>query len=286
MLDKTRHLFLFTAPAVIITALFLGLPLSFLLLGSIRESSAGRTGLTLDNLARAAMPPHSSALLLGFVISLFVLLICVVVGTSFGFVLSRLNGVLKGFAMIILLVPILTSEIVIAFGWLILLGRNGLLNNMLLSLGLIDAPLSILYTPGAVALGLAALFLPFIALPVASAYSNIDPNLYRAAASLGAGRIDISLKVVFPLIRPALYSGCAVVYALSMSAYALPQVLGGGRVKTSPVDIYNQYLVSYNPGMGAALAILLLIVVLVPLILLTKGAGGLTAQLAKATKGA
>ncbi|GAF24414.1 LOW QUALITY PROTEIN: spermidine putrescine ABC transporter permease component PotB [Bacillus sp. JCM 19047] len=133
----------------------------------------------------------------------------------------------KPFCLCLAIFPLLVSPIVRSFSWMIILGRNGLLNDFLLSIGMIQEPLTILYTPVAVAIGLVHLFLPLMIVTLVGVMENIDTDYIRAAESLGASKTTAFLKVMFPLCMPGLLIGCTLVFVGSFTAYTTPALLGG-----------------------------------------------------------
>jgi putative spermidine/putrescine transport system permease protein len=265
------------SPAIIVIVATFLVPIVKLLSGSFGVGDA-KEGLTLGYFRDVLTGSQLDHLLVSLRISVSVLAICISIGTPYGWMMSRTRGARRGAMLGILLLPILSSEIVIATGWLIMLGRNGVINDLLAALRITKEPIDMLYTPAALIAGLSALLVPFVALPTSTAFAGIDSNIYRAAASLGAARTRMAVSITLPLIRGALLSGASIVYALCMSAYAIPTILGGGRVFTMPVDIYSKYLVLYDPMVGGALSVILLIAVAVPLALFSRG--GTTGTLA------
>src|SRR5690606_12892965 len=202
-------------------------------------------------------------------------IVCTVLGLGFAVLMTKVGRGLQAVLTGALYLPLLTGEIVFGYGWLIILGRNGIVNSMLLGLGLIDEPLSLLYRPATIVIGLIGVLLPFAALPLSTAYAAINPELRLAAASLGASRTKTSLQGTLPLLLPAIISGASIVYAISMSAYAVPALLGGRKVHTLPLEIYAQYITAFNWPAGSALALVLVVLVLVPVRLLARAQSGM-----------
>lgn len=159
---------------------------------------------------------------------------------------------------IAVILPLFTSNIVRAFGFMVLLGRNGFVNNTLLWLGIIDKPLRILYSDVAVVIGLTYIFVPFMVLSIASALQGIDRSLLQASSDLGGGPWATFRKVVLPLSLPGVLAGSVIVFTLSVSAFVTPSVMLGGRGKVMSMLIYEQYVSFMNFPFGAALAITLM----------------------------
>ena len=172
--------------------------------------------------------------------------------------LSRATGRRRAYLTLVILAPLLISVVVRSFGWLVILGPNGLVNSALRGLGLIDEPLRLLYTETAITLGLVHVFLSFMVLSVATALGRIDPAVLRAAASLGAGPVRTFLRVVLPLSLPGVAAGSVIVFTLSASAFITPALLGGPRVKVMSYLAYQQTMLLSDWPYGAAIALVLL----------------------------
>ena len=158
--------------------------------------------------------------------------------------------------VIVLVLPLVTSSIVVSYGWLILLGQKGLVNQIVTGLGF--EPLQLMYTDTGIVIGLTHVLLVFMTLSVAASMQGIDANLSRAARSLGASPWTAFRKIVFPLTLPGLRTGCLLVFSLSMSAYATPVLIGGPRRKVLSFLIYQQSSGLLNWPFAAAMAVILL----------------------------
>ena len=142
-------------------------------------------------------------------------------------------------AYILIFSPLLTSSIVRAYGWLVILARTGLVNWFLLRLHLVRAPVRLLFNFTGVEIALVHVLLPFTVFPILSVLLRTDPALREAAADLGATRLQTFLRVTWPLSFPGLYAAAQLTFVLAMNAYVTPQLLGGGRVQVLPLLIYQ-----------------------------------------------
>lgn len=158
--------------------------------------------------------------------------------------------------VIILILPLVTSSIVVSYGWLILLGQNGLVNQIAAAIGLPEP--QVMYTDIGIVIGLTHVMLVFMALSITASMQSIDGNLARAARSLGAGPMTTFRKITFPLSIPGLRSGSLLVFSLSMSAYATPVLVGGPRRKVLSFLIFQQSTGLLNWPFAAAMAVILL----------------------------
>jgi putative spermidine/putrescine transport system permease protein len=168
--------------------------------------------------------------------------------------------------LFLIVLPLLTSAVVRTFAWIVILGRQGIINHTLLELGLTSAPLSLLYSHGALVTALAQIELPLMCLPLITALQRIDPALLDASRSLGGSRWRGFFTVVLPLSLPGLIAGAVLVFASSVSAFVTQTLVGGGRMIFMPYHLYQQTLQANDWPFAAALAMILLAAVLIVLL--------------------
>ena len=183
-------------------------------------------------------------------------LICVLIGAPEAYILSRMGKPWRSIFLLVVLSPLLISLVVRAFGWSMLLGPGGAIGRAAAALGL--GPL--LYTPTAVIIGLVHVMLPFMVIPVWTSLQKLDPAVEHAALSLNASRFQTLLRIVLPQAMPGILSGSLIVFGLSASSFAIPALLGGRRLKMVATVVYDEFLTELNWPMGAAIAIVLLVV--------------------------
>ncbi|MGA9222930.1 MAG: ABC transporter permease [Pseudomonas graminis] len=193
-----------------------------------------------------------------FWISALVTLLCVVIGVPEAYILSRMGTPWRSIFLILILTPLLISVVVRAFGWSLLLGADGLINQAIQALG--GRPIKMLYTPFAVILALVHVMLPFMIIPVWTSLQKLDASAEQAALSLGATQTHVMRMVVLPQVMPGVLSGTLIVFGLSASSFAIPGLLGGRRLKMVATVVYDQYLSELNWPMGAAIAVALLLI--------------------------
>ena len=150
-----------------------------------------------------------------------------------------------------------------AFGWIVLLGRRGLVNDTLVAFGLVERPVSLLFGEFSIVLGLSYIMLPFMVLTTAAVLQNIDSSLEDAARDLGAGAWSAFAHVTFPLSLPGVIAGSLIVFTLSVSAYVTPSILSGGKKTVMSMLIFQQYGSVLDFNFGAALAVILLVTTLI-----------------------
>ena len=188
--------------------------------------------------------------------------VALVVGYPLAYIYMVAPAALQRVLMLVIVLPLLTSAVVRTFAWVVILGRQGIVNTMLTALGLVDTPVRLLYTPWAVVVALAQIQLPLMVLPVITALGNIDPNLRHASHALGAGRWRTFVEVTLPLSAPGLLAGCLLVYAGSVSAFVMQTLVGGGQLMLMPQYMYQQAIQANNYPFAAAVAMILLVAVL------------------------
>jgi len=195
-------------------------------------------------------------------LALLTTLICIVIGVPEAYVLSQLPQRWRAVFIVIVLGPMLISVVVRTLGWAVLLGSEGVINNGLRALGMIDAPVRMMFTFGGVLVALVHVLVPFMVLAVWTSLQKLDPATEHAAESLGASRATVLWRIVLPQVIPGILSGGLIVFALAASAFATPSIMGGRRLKVVPTTAYDEFLSALNWPLGAAIAVLLLVAVL------------------------
>lgn len=188
-------------------------------------------------------------------------LICALIGAPEAYILSRMRDPWRSVFLLVIIGPLLVSVVVRAFGWSMLLGSTGLLNGALRAFG--SNPVRLLYTETAIVIALVHVMLPFMVIPVWTSLQKLDPMIEAAAWSLGASRFTALRRVVMPQIAMGLLSGSLVVFGLSASAFAIPGLVGGRRLKMAATLVYDEYMRELNWPLGAAIAIIVLLANLV-----------------------
>lgn len=221
---KTRYMYLLMLPGILFLTVFMIIPIVL----TIGTTFTDGSGITLDGYLTFLKDRYFLDILFTTLrVSLLTMLICIILGFPAAYYISKLGGRMKAVLLLLTIFPLLTSSVVRSFSWMIIIGRNGLLNKMLLGMGIIHEPLDILYTPTAIIIGLVHLFLPLIIVSLVGVMENIQHDLLEAAESLGASKATVFLKVVLPLCVPGLVIGSILVFVGSFTAYTTPALLGG-----------------------------------------------------------
>lgn len=196
-----------------------------------------------------------------FWISGLTTLLCLAIGAPEAYILSRMSNPWRSICLLVVLAPLLVSVVVRAFGWSMLLGPQGVINHALQAIGL--GPVRILYTETAVIIALVHVMLPFMVIPIWTSLQKLDPWVENAALSLNASPFTALRRIVLPQVVPGLLSGSLLVFGLSASAFAIPGLLGGRRLKMVATVVYDEYLHELNWPLGGAIALVLLLANLV-----------------------
>lgn len=192
-------------------------------------------------------------------VSLIVTAIALVVGFITAYVVSRAPGWLKSILIIAAVFPLLTGVVVRSFAWLIILGKNGILNSTLVNLGIIAEPLQMLYTQGSVIVAMVYLFVPLMILTLVGVLEAIPDDLIQASASLGAKPTATFTQIILPLAVPGLIVGAVLVFTGSFTSYATPQLLGGEQVMMMGTLMYQQAMVTFDWVSASTIAAIMVV---------------------------
>ncbi|PUA18065.1 ABC transporter permease [Glaciimonas sp. PCH181] len=247
------------APLAFFAAFFLA-PLAVVLIASL-TGAQGESWTFANYLRVLADRYHWDVILVTFRIACMTTLVCLLLGYPLAWYLVRVVrwNAWRRMCVILLVVPMFTSNIVRSFGWMVLLGRNGLINETLLATGLADRPIRFLGTELGILIGMVYVLLPFVVLGVGNALAKIDPACEQASADLGASPSATFRHVTFPLSLPGVIAGAIMVFTLAVSAYVTPALLSGGRITVLSMLIFQQYSSAFDFHYGGALSIVLLV---------------------------
>ncbi|MBM4028064.1 MAG: ABC transporter permease [Planctomycetes bacterium] len=245
---------------VALTAAPIGLLFLFLYYPIARLVLASLSGGSLQHFQRVLDPLYLQVFSQTLIISLYVTACCLVLGYPVAHFLCAAPSRWASVGFIFVLLPLWTSVLVRTYAWIILLGRNGVINRALLTLGIVDSPVPFLYNVPGVVIGMIHVLLPLMVLPLYAVMRRIDPDLLKAAAILGASPLGVFAYVYLPLSLPGVLAGFTLVFILSAGFYITPAIMGGGRVLNVAMILEQQSRLDLP--FAAALAICLLVITL------------------------
>lgn len=260
------HLLL--APAYLWLGLFFLFPLVLVVFYSITvrgPQGALTAELTLEHYARLWDPLYARILWRSFGLATLTTVICIVAGYPFAYILAKAPQRWRTMLLLLLVVPFWTNFLIRTYAWVTILRSGGLINVALSSLGLIEQPLSMLYTPGAVLVGLVYGFLPFMILPMYAAIDRLEPSLLEAASDLGAKPWQTLWRVTLPLTAPGIAAGILLVFVPALGMFVIPDLMGGAKVSLVGNLIQNQFLSARNWQFGSAVSVVLMAFVVIGL---------------------
>jgi putative spermidine/putrescine transport system permease protein len=250
------------APLAFFAAFFLA-PLAVVLIASVTN---GQGDFSLAHYVRVlADHYHWDVIAVTFRIAALTTVVCLLLGFPLAWYLVRVVRwqAWRRACVIMLVVPLFTSNIVRSFGWMVLLGRNGLVNDALTGSGLVDRLVRFLGTELGILIGMVYILLPFVVLAVGNALARVDQGLEQASADLGATPAKTFWLVTFPLTLPGVVAGSVMVFTLAVSAYVTPALLSGGKLSVLSMLIFQQYSSVFDFHYGGALSVVLLVLTLI-----------------------
>ena len=255
-MERKKQAFLLALPASLALLVFFILPMGYILVQTLMENG------TADFREFFTDPFYLDILWTTLRVSLVSTAVSLLLGYPTAYYMARTTSRLKKVMVIVILFPFLVSAVVRSYGWMVILGTNGLLNQLLMGLGLISEPLRLLNTEAAVIIGMIHLLIPYMILSLVGVLQSIDPNVEYAAYSLGASPMTTFRKVVFPLSTPGIISGCVLVFTMSMTSYVTPKLLGGSKFRMMATMVVQEINVNFDWGAASAISYILLAVIL------------------------
>jgi len=269
---KRFAVFLLLCPAIVTIAVFLIALVSVLLLSVVDKSGNVSLASYVEFFGDSR---HVSSLIRSIWIATYVTGICLVVGFPVALVMSRGERRIASFITLALAVQFFSIYVVKMYGWMLVLGNNGIVNRVLLNLGIVSVPVKLMYNELGVAIGLAAAALPLMVFPINAVLQTVSVRYEEAALGLGASRMSALLHIVVPLSMPGVVSGVVLTFVFCFAAYLTPGLLGGGFFKMIGNVIYEQAVGRFNYALAAAAAVITLAVSLLMIV----GVNGLSRKI-------
>ena len=255
-------------PAVLAILIVVFLPVFWLSSLSFYDASGE---LSLENYARIFKSDlYLRTFVVTFQISIAVTVICILLGYPLCYWLTRMSDRNAAILMVFVLVPFWTSVLVRTYAWLVLLQRNGIINESMISMGIIDEPLQLAHNLTGSIIGIVHIMLPFLVLPLYATMRSVDTDLVRAAVGLGSSPRGAFWRVFFPMSLPGLFAGIVLVFILSLGFFVTPALLGGGRVQMLAQRIESTITIYSNWGAASALGVVLLLMALLMIWLMNR----------------
>jgi putative spermidine/putrescine transport system permease protein len=246
---------LLALPGLVFMTLAFALPVILL----VSESFVGPAGLTLDGYRKVLADDYYVGIVWNSIkLALITTGTALLLGYPAAFALARARGKLQVILFALIFLPLTVSIIVKTFGISIMMGRNGIINWLLVNLGFIERPIRLVFTEFNLYFGMVNVFLPFMILPLYSVMRMLDQRLTDAAASLGAGPVYTFAHVTLPLTMPGVIAGVSLVFSISVAAYVTPSLLIGDRFMTMSQVMAKAYLNIRDFQLGASMAVVLL----------------------------
>ena len=235
MKKNVRYTLLF--PGIVLLCFFLVLPLLSSLIPTVFPESSFSLQLYIDFFKDSYFMAVLGRTLS---ISLIVTIFCAVLGLPAAYVISGVSKKWRGILIALMLFPLLTNSVIRSFAWITILGKNGVINNLLMMFGVITEPMSLLYTDFSIIIGSVYLFLPTMIMTLVGVLENIDDDLLEAAATLGLSPLKGFFKIILPLSLPGMIVGSILVFTGTLTAYTTPQLLGGNKKMMLATLLYQR----------------------------------------------
>lgn len=248
------------APYILWMSMFIVIPLVMVVFLSFTVKDAtGGYSFSLSNLDKFMSPLFLNVLFKSIVIAFKSTIICALIGYPAAYILAKTNFSNAAVYLMLIILPMWMNMLLRTYSWMTLLENSGIINKILLFFGI--GQMELMYTEGAVLIGMVYNFLPFMILPIYSVLVKIDDNVITAARDLGANELTAIRKVVFPLSLGGLYSGCIMVFVPAMSSFVIPRLLSGGKINLIGNVIERQFLKTGDWNFGSFLALILMVLV-------------------------
>ena len=246
-----------TLPAIIAVFLVIMIPVGWLFSLSFLDSDGQLSLINYEKMI--AYKSYLRVFKTTFNVSFLTTFLCIVIGYPLAYFLSQMPRKYVGLFMLTVLLPFWTSLLVRTYAWLVMLQRNGLINNFAIDLGIWDAPVKLAHNLNGTLIGMVHIMLPFLVLPLYAAMRRIDRHALQAAANLGATPVQAFWQIFVPLSLPGVVAGSLIVFVLCLGFYVTPAVLGGGKVILVSMQITAILEDQFNWGAASALGVVLLV---------------------------
>ncbi len=253
------------APHIVWSVLFILAPLAFVFFYAFTDAEGA---FTFANMAQLWEPNYRTVFFRSIAFAMLATLICLVIAYPIAYAISQAKPKTQRLLIMLVMLPMWMNFLIRTYSWMAILEHNGIINRFLGLFGV--GPIPLINTPFAVILGMVYNFLPYMILPIYTVVSKLDPRVIEAAADLGCTPLQSLGKVVLPMSMSGVLSGITMVFVPSVSTFYISQKLGGGKYDMVGDTIERQFQSAYNYNLGAAMSLVLMVLILVSMLVLGK----------------
>lgn len=268
MKNRNKNLSFAAYPYVVWSAIFIVIPLLLIVFFSFTSKVDGRFVFSFENFQRLFEPIYFTVFIRSIWLAVLSTVLCLILGYPIAYIISKLPIKRRNMLILLFILPMWMNFLLRTYAWMAILGRDGLINTLLGYIGI--GPIKMLYTDGAILLGMVYNFLPFMVIPIYTVLIKIDKNLVNAAYDLGANKAQAFRKVILPLSIPGIISGITMVFMPAVSNFVIPNLLGGGKYMLVGNLIEQQFTTIGNWNFGSALSIFMMILILISMAFMAK----------------
>lgn len=268
MKNRNKNLSFAAYPYVVWSAIFIVIPLLLIVFFSFTSKVDGRFVFSFENFQRLFEPIYFTVFIRSIWLAVLSTVSCLILGYPIAYINSKLPIKRRNMLILLFILPMWMNFLLRTYAWMAILGRDGLINTLLGYIGI--GPIKMLYTDGAILLGMVYNFLPFMVIPIYTVLIKIDKNLVNAAYDLGANKAQAFRKIILPLSIPGIISGITMVFMPAVSNFVIPSLLGGGKYMLVGNLIEQQFTTIGNWNFGSALSIFMMILILISMAFMSK----------------
>ncbi len=268
MKNRNKNLSFSAYPYVVWSAIFIVIPLLLIVFFSFTSKVDGRFVFSFENFQRLFEPIYFTVFIRSIWLAVLSTVLCLILGYPIAYIISKLPIKRRNMLILLFILPMWMNFLLRTYAWMAILGRDGLINTLLGYIGI--GPIKMLYTDGAILLGMVYNFLPFMVIPIYTVLIKIDKNLVNAAYDLGANKAQAFRKIILPLSIPGIISGITMVFMPAVSNFVIPSLLGGGKYMLVGNLIEQQFTTIGNWNFGSALSIFMMILILISMAFMSK----------------
>ncbi len=268
MKNRNKNLSFAAYPYIVWSAIFIVIPLLLIVFFSFTSKVDGRFVFSFENFQRLFEPIYFTVFIRSIWLAVLSTVLCLILGYPIAYIISKLPIKRRNMLILLFILPMWMNFLLRTYAWMAILGRDGLINTLLGYIGI--GPIKMLYTDGAILLGMVYNFLPFMVIPIYTVLIKIDKNLVNAAYDLGANKAQAFRKIILPLSIPGIISGITMVFMPAVSNFVIPSLLGGGKYMLVGNLIEQQFTTIGNWNFGSALSIFMMILILISMAFMSK----------------